>query len=76
MWTTDEESPVSRSPSSALKTVFFGWEGSPTNIDDRRKGTLILTSLLEDLGLFGMGGCPAGFIGESDHFWRGTRAYQ
>ena len=30
---------------------FFGWEGSPTKIDCRRKktGTLILTSLLEDL---------------------------
>ena len=27
---------------------FFG-EGSPTKIDYRRKGTLILTSLLEDL---------------------------
>ena len=29
--------------------VFFGWEGSPTKIDDNKKGTLILTSLLEDL---------------------------
>ena len=30
-------------------TPFFGWEGSPTKIDYRTKGTLILTSLLEDL---------------------------
>ena len=30
----------------------FGWEGSPTTIDYRNKyGTLILTSLLEDLVL-------------------------
>ena len=30
---------------------FSGWEGSPTEIDYRKKvGTLILTSLLEDLG--------------------------
>ena len=29
---------------------FFGWEGSPTRIDQREKvGTLVLTSLLEDL---------------------------
>ena len=37
-----------RSPSSALEP-FFGWEGSPTKIDNREKGTLILTSPLEDL---------------------------
>ena len=37
-----------RSPSSALCTNFLG-EGSPTKIDYRTKGTLILTSLLEDL---------------------------
>ena len=36
-----------RSPSSAL-LPFLG-EGFPTTIDYRRKGTLILTSLLEDL---------------------------
>ena len=31
---------------------FFGWEGSPTKIDDRKEsGTLILTSLLQDLGM-------------------------
>ena len=29
----------------------FSGEGSPTKIDYREKGTLILTSLLEDLGL-------------------------
>ena len=37
-----------RSPSSALLPTFLG-EGSPTKIDCRKKGTLILTSLLEDL---------------------------
>ena len=37
-----------RSPSIAL-LPFFG-EGSPTKIDYRKKGTLSLTSLLEDLG--------------------------
>ena len=32
---------------------FLGWEGSPTKIDVQKKvGTLILTSLLEDLILF------------------------
>ena len=36
-----------RSPSALLP--FSGWEGSPTKIDYRKKGTLILTSLLEDL---------------------------
>ena len=30
----------------------FSGQGSPTNIDYRRKGTLILTSPLEDLGIF------------------------
>ena len=29
-------------------TPFFGWEGSPTKIDYRKKGALIPTSLLED----------------------------
>ena len=38
---------LTRSPSSALLRFF--WEGSPTTIDCRKKGTLILTSLLEDL---------------------------
>ena len=37
-----------RSPDTAL-LLFFFWEGSPTKIDDRKKGTPILTSLLEDL---------------------------
>ena len=37
-----------RSPSTALLSPFLG-EGSPTNIDYRKKGTLSLTSLLEDL---------------------------
>ena len=32
-------------------TVSFFGEGSPTKIDKRKKGTLILTSLLEDLGI-------------------------
>ena len=29
--------------------MFLGWEGSPAKIDYRKKGALILTSLLEDL---------------------------
>ena len=41
---------LSRSFSSAL-LPFFG-EGSPTKIDCSKKGTLILTSLLEDLAIF------------------------
>ena len=32
--------------------LFWG-EGSPTKIDYGKKGTLILTSLLEDLAIFG-----------------------
>ena len=41
---------TTRSPSSALSHSFFGWEGSPTKTDYRTKvGTLLLTSLLEDL---------------------------
>ena len=32
-----------------LYRFFFGWEGSPTKINYREKGTLILSSLLEDL---------------------------
>ena len=39
---------MARSPSSALLSPFLG-EGSPTKIDYRKRGTLILTSLLEDL---------------------------
>ena len=39
-----------RSPSSAFYS-FFG-EGSPTKIDYRKKASLILTSLLEDLERF------------------------
>ena len=44
---------------------FLG-EGSPSKIDYRKKGTLILTSLLEDLGMFqtierGHMGTPVGF---------------
>ena len=35
-----------------LYRFFFGWEGSPTKIDNRKKGTLILTSLLEDPQFF------------------------
>ena len=38
-----------RSPSSAPSHPFFGWEGSPNKIDYIKKGTLILTSLLDDL---------------------------
>ena len=31
---------------------FFGWEGSPTKTDYRKNGSLILSSLLEDLVVF------------------------
>ena len=31
-------------------TNFFGWEGSPTKLEYRKVGTLILTSLLEGKG--------------------------
>ena len=49
----DESSgTIPRPPSNALSHPFFGWEGSPTKIDYRKKGTLILTSLLEDLDPF------------------------
>ena len=38
-------------PVAPFYRFFFGWEGSPTKIDYRtRMGTLILTSLLENLG--------------------------
>ena len=51
---------LARSPSSAL-LPFLG-EGSPTKIDYREKGTLVLTSLLEDLVEIGrnkLTGCSA-----------------
>ena len=38
--------PPARCP---FTVSFFGWEGNPTKIDYRKKGTLILASLLEDL---------------------------
>ena len=38
--------------SRALLSSFFVGEASPTKIDYRTKGTLILTSLLEDLDAF------------------------
>ena len=39
-----------RSPSESCPPLpFFGWEGSPTKVDYRKVGTLILSSLLEDL---------------------------
>ena len=41
-------SPSERGP--FLTRFFFGWEGSPTKTDYRKKkGTLVLSSLLEDL---------------------------
>ena len=47
-----------RNRSSEVPTFplcFFGWEGSPTKIDDREEfGTLILSSLLENLELVDM----------------------
>ena len=48
----NEEANMTRSPGNwcQLFYPFFGWEGSPTKIDKTEKvGTLILTSLLEDL---------------------------
>ena len=37
-------------PARCTFSPFFGWEGSPTKIDYKKKvGSLILTSLLEDL---------------------------
>ena len=39
----------------ALFNPFFGGEASPTEIDYRKKGTLILTSLLEDLAMSDLG---------------------
>ena len=44
----------SRFPSSARLITLFG-EGSPTKIDCGKKGTLVLTSLLEDLVIFRVG---------------------
>ena len=41
----------SGSPSIVPFLTPFSGEGSPAKIDHRKKGTLILTSLLEDLGL-------------------------
>ena len=35
--------------------LFVGWEGSPTKIDYRKNGNLILTSPLEDVDLRGNG---------------------
>ena len=43
---------VTRPPSSGLLPFFWG-EGSPTKIDYSKSGTLIVSSLLEDLGDFG-----------------------
>ena len=41
---------TSQAPQDRAQThPFFGWEGSPTRIENRKKGTLILSSLLEDL---------------------------
>ena len=47
---------------------FFGWKGSPTNIDGK-KGTLTLTPLLEDLGK--VAGVSGGFRGSSKSGGRG-----
>ena len=46
---------------------FFGWEGSPTKIDYRKRvGTLVLTSLLEDLGWLCLGVITANKGGTSN----------
>ena len=44
---------LSRSPSSALLLFLFGGRVSLTKIVYRKKGTLILSCLLEDLALLG-----------------------
>ena len=44
---TLKEGPPTRCPFSPS---YSGWEGSPSKIDYRKKGSRILTSLLEDLG--------------------------
>ena len=60
----------SRSPSSALLPSCLG-EGSPTKINYRKKGTLILTSLLEDLVLpFCRWDCPSTANGKALRFPR------
>ena len=41
---------MARFPGSALLPTILG-EGSPTKIDYRKKGTPVLASLLEDLGI-------------------------
>ena len=46
----------SGSPSRALLPFLFWGEGSPTQINYGRKAILILTSLLEDLGVYGDSG--------------------
>ena len=46
-------SKKTRSPSANFYRFFFGFLGSPTKIDYRKRrktSTLVLTSLLEDLG--------------------------
>ena len=54
-------------------TPFFGWEGSPTQIDFRKKGTLILPT--EDPE---MGGIPAVSLErpKSEAFSRSARGAQ
>ena len=48
-----EKSSQTRSPKVPdLTHLFFGWEGSATKIGHRKKGTLFLSSLLEDLEEF------------------------
>ena len=44
--------PLGPASCQLLPFPFFGWEGSPTKVDYRKKSgyQLILTSLLEDLG--------------------------
>ena len=51
------------SPARCPLTNFFGWEGSPTKIDYRKKGTLILASLLEGLVMPNLGALLPGMAG-------------
>ena len=55
---------------------FLG-EGSPTKIDYRKKGALILTSLLENLGMYSTETClvlfTASSVGQISSFDKPTR---
>ena len=72
------ESTQSRSPCSAHSHPLLG-EGSPTKIDYRKKGTLILTSLLEDLAVvafhFGLQGQRPEQAVDPSHLWQSCEGF-